>query len=96
MNAAAPRATLRRVARYLGVAVAATLPALVLRFAGWRPNPLLDAAFFGVAILAAGFMLSWGAEAAEKRVSQGLIVAAIALVTVLPDWMSIADFEYNL
>ena len=92
MNAAAPRATLRRFARYLGVAVAATLPALVLRFAGWRPNPLLDAAFFGVAILAAGFMLSWGAEAAEKRVSQGLIVAAIALVTVLPEYA--VDFYY--
>ncbi|VXD05950.1 hypothetical protein SPHINGOT1_620019 [Sphingomonas sp. T1] len=44
------------------------------------------AALFGIAILAAGFMLSWGAEAAEKRVSQGLIVAAIALVTVLPEY----------
>lgn len=92
MNAAAPRATLRRFAGYLGVALAATLPALVLRFAGWRPNPLLDAALFGVAILAAGFMLSWGAEAAEKRVSQGLIVAAIALVTVLPEYA--VDFYY--
>lgn len=92
MNAAAPRATLRRFAGYLGVAVAATLPALVLRFAGWRPNPLLDAALFGIAILAAGFMLSWGAEAAEKRVSQGLIVAAIALVTVLPEYA--VDFYY--
>lgn len=92
MKAAAPQATLRRFAGYLGVAVAATLPALVLRFGGWRPNPLLDAALFGVAILAAGFMLSWGAEAAEKRVSQGLIIAAIALVTVLPEYA--VDFYY--
>ena len=92
MNATGSQATLRRFVAYLGVAVAATLPALVLRFVGWRPNPLLDAAVFGVAILSAGFMLSWGAEAAEKRVSQGLIVAAIALVTVLPEYA--VDFYY--
>lgn len=36
--------------------------------------------------LAAGFMLSWGAEAAEKRISQGLILAGVALVTVLPEY----------
>ena len=80
------RASLGRFAVYLGIAVAITVPALALRLGGWRPDPLLDALLFGGAILAAGFMLSWGAEAAEKRISQGLIVAAIALITVLPEY----------
>lgn len=31
-------------------------------------------------------MLSWGAETAEKYVAQGLIVAVLALVTVLPEY----------
>lgn len=84
--------SLRRFLTYVGIALAATLPALVLRIEGWRPNPLLDAALFGMAILSAGFMLSWGAEAAEARISQGLIVAAIALVTVLPEYA--VDFYY--
>ena len=89
---ATPPATLGRFAAYLAVALAATVPAIALRLSGWRPNALLDAALFGAAILAAGFMLSWGAEAAEKRVSQGLVVAAIALVTVLPEYA--VDFYY--
>lgn len=86
------QASLGKFALYLGIAVAATMPAVALRIVGWRPDPLLDAALFGAAILAAGFMLSWGAEAAEKRVSQGLIVAVIALITVLPEYA--VDFYY--
>lgn len=31
-------------------------------------------------------MLSWGAETAEKRIAQGLILALVALVTVLPEF----------
>ena len=68
------------------------IPAIVLRIEGWRPNPLLDALLFGGAILAAGFYLSWGAEAAESRISAGLIVAIVALITVLPEYA--VDFYY--
>lgn len=68
------------------LAVAATLPALVLRLKGWAPDPLADAALFGVAILAAGFMLSWSAETAETRFSPKLILAVVALITVLPEY----------
>lgn len=39
----------------------------------------MDAGIFGIALLAAGFLLSWG-EAAEQHISQGLILAAVALV----------------
>lgn len=95
MEASAKAATLGRFAGFLGVAVAATIPAMALRLGGLRPDPLLDAALFGLAILAAGFMLSWGAEAAEKRVSQGLIVAAIALVTVLPEYAVDVYYAYS-
>lgn len=84
--------SLGRFGAYLAAALVVAFPAVALRIGGWRPDPLLDAGLFGSAILAAGFMLSWGAEAAEKRVSQGLIVAAIALVTVLPEYA--VDFYY--
>ncbi|MDF2381808.1 hypothetical protein JMG10_10055 [Nostoc ellipsosporum NOK] len=86
------RPSLLKFALYVAAAVTVAVPAIALRVAGWRPDPLLDAALFGIAILAAGFMLSWGAEAAEKRVSQGLIVAVIALITVLPEYA--VDFYY--
>ncbi len=77
---------MKRFLILLLLALVATAPAIALRMSSARPGPLVDVAVFGSAILAAGVMLSWGAEAAEKRVSQGLILAAVALVTVLPEY----------
>jgi len=71
---------------FVGMALAAMSPALAARFMGWTLSPLTAATVFGVAVLAAGFMLSWGAEAAERHISQGLILAIVALVTVLPEY----------
>jgi len=88
-------AMLRKLALWIGLAVAATLPALYLRVAGVSPNPLIDAGAFGAAILAAGFMLSWGAESAEGQISSGLIVAIVALVTVLPEYAVDIYYAYR-
>lgn len=68
------------------ITLLAIAPAMGLRLSGWRPDPVADALVFGVAVLAAGFLLSWGAEAAEKHISQGLILAIVALVTVMPEY----------
>lgn len=92
LSASSPRPSLRRFALLLVLVGAAMIPAVILRIEGWRPNPLLDTFVFGAAILAAGFLLSWGAEAAEKRISAGLIVAIVALITVLPEYA--VDFYY--
>lgn len=70
----------------IAIAVLAMIPAIWFRAAGLRPDPLLDAAVFGTAILAAGFMLSWGAETAEGQISAGLILAVVAIITVLPEY----------
>lgn len=69
---------MKRFLVLLAVAIGAILPAVIFRLEGWRPSPLLDSAVFGIAVLAAGFMMSWGAEAAEKRIAQGLILALVA------------------
>lgn len=85
---------MRKFILYVALAVAATLPGLVMRVAGLHFAPLLDTMLFGIAILGAGFMLSWGAEAAEGHVSQGLAIAVLALVTVLPEYA--VDIYYTL
>lgn len=54
------------------IAVLASAPAVVLKGMGFRPGPLVDAAIFGVAILAAVSLLSWSTEAAERHIAQGL------------------------
>lgn len=77
---------MKRFSLFVLFALAVMAPAMVFRVTGWRPAPLIDTAIFGVAVLAAGFMLSWGAEAAERYFSQGLILAGVALITVLPEY----------
>jgi len=70
----------------VAVAVLAAIPALVFRLSGATIGALGETAAYGLAILSAGFLLSWGAEAAERHISQGLIIAVVALVTVLPEY----------
>ncbi len=83
---------LREFAVPVGLAVLAILPALLVRFSSGSVGPLGDAAIFGFAILAAGFLLSWGAEAAEKYIATGFVLAIVALITVLPEYA--VDFYY--
>jgi cation:H+ antiporter len=61
---------------------------MVLRLAGTHPPPVIAMGLFGASILGAGFLLSWGAEAAEAHVAQGVALAGLALITVLPEFAS--------
>ncbi|MFQ5381336.1 MAG: sodium:calcium antiporter, partial [Dehalococcoidia bacterium] len=63
-----------------------SLPGIVLRFMGVHPEPWIGALVFGLAILAAVFLLSWAAETAEMDISQGLALAIIAVIAVLPEY----------
>ncbi len=70
----------------IAVVAGFTSPGIVLRFAGIHPEPALGAAIFGLSILAAAFLLSWTAETAELDISQGLALAIIAFIAVLPEY----------
>ncbi len=62
------------------------IPSIVLRLGGIHPEPILAAAIHGVAILSAAFLLTWGAETAEIDLGQGLAIAIIAFIAVLPEY----------
>ncbi|HNM77758.1 MAG TPA: hypothetical protein PKI89_05305 [Tepidiformaceae bacterium] len=70
----------------IGVMAMFCLPGIILRLAGIHPEAVVSAATFGLAILAAAFLLSWGAETAELDISQGLALAIIAIIAVLPEY----------
>jgi len=70
----------------IGVMALVCLPGIVLRLGGIHPDPIPGAIIFGLAILAAAFLLSWGAETAELDISQGLALAIIAIIAVLPEY----------
>jgi cation:H+ antiporter len=62
------------------------------------PHPELSsplaAVIYGLAIIAAAFVLSWAAEAAQVDVSAGLALAVLALLAVLPEYA--VDFVFSL
>ncbi|HET7488703.1 MAG TPA: hypothetical protein VFJ85_12300 [Acidimicrobiales bacterium] len=70
----------------VALAVGVTVPALVLRTTGGHlPDPAL-ALLFGIAIVGAAFLLSWGAEVAQLDISAGLTIAVLAFIAVLPEY----------
>ena len=78
---------------YVVLALLASAPGLFMRLTGTHMSAVVDALIAGLAILGAGFMLSWGVEAAEEHVSRGLALAVLALITVLPEF--VVDFYYT-
>jgi cation:H+ antiporter len=76
------------------VAVGATLPAIVIRVSGAGPPELVAAVIFGLGVVGAAFLLAWGAEALQLDISQGLALALLALIAVLPEYA--VDFTFAL
>lgn len=70
----------------IGVIAILGLPGVVVRLGGIHVAPALAALVFGISILAAAFLLSWAAETAEMDISQGLALAVIAFIAILPEY----------
>jgi cation:H+ antiporter len=68
------------------LAVAATVPGIVLRLGDLHTTNPLDAFLYGLAIIGAAFLLSWAAEAAQLDISAGLAIAILAHNAVLPEY----------
>ena len=83
------------LAVYIGAALAIALPGLGLRLFAVQVHPALGALASGISLLAAGFLLSWSAEAAEHRIGQALVVALLALITVMPEYAVDIYFAYQ-
>ena len=83
--------------KWLGVAIAAlsTMPGLTLRLGLYHVSPAAEAIIYGVAIVGAAFMLSWAAEVFQLDVSQGLALAMLALVAILPEYIVDATFAWR-
>jgi cation:H+ antiporter len=75
----------RAGALILGLAVLASGAAVWIRLCHLVPG--LAAALSFTAVISAALLISWGAEAAQFIMSQGLAVAIIALLQVLPEFM---------
>jgi cation:H+ antiporter len=72
--------------KYIALATVVCLPAALLRSSVFSISTEVDTLLFGVAILGAAFLLSWGAEVAQLDISQALAIAFLAFIAVLPEY----------
>lgn len=80
---------------WLGLIVGAVLPALALRAGLWHASVVLETAVYGLAVVAAAFLLTWTSEAAEHDISQALALALLALIAVLPEYAVDLTFAWK-
>jgi cation:H+ antiporter len=88
----APSSVSARSLLPIGVALALTLPGIMLRIADPAASHPIEALLFGAAIIGSAFLLAWGAEVAQLDISAGLAIALLALIAVLPEYA--VDFVF--
>src|SRR6266571_2092858 len=77
----------------MAIAASLTLPGITLRIGGIHPTPWVAALVYGLAVVGSAFLLAWAAEALQLDVSQGLALAVLALIAVLPEYA--VDFVFT-
>ncbi|HEX7744339.1 MAG TPA: sodium:proton exchanger [Micromonosporaceae bacterium] len=85
-----PRAAVLRIA----VALAAGLPAVIVRQTHIALPPAAAVVVFGTGVLAAVALLLWASEAARVDLSGSLALAVLALVAILPEYAIDIYFAY--
>src|SRR3954449_10043664 len=81
--------------RQVATAAACALVGLVVHAVGPLLPVPLTAIGLGVGVLGASFMLAWAADAGEAVFSGGLVLAAVALVGVLPEFIIEVHFAFT-
>jgi cation:H+ antiporter len=79
----------------IALSIVAALPGPALRVTGTHLGTVPDTVLYGLTIVAAAFLLSWAAEAAEVDISQSLAIAFIALIAVLPEYAVDMTFAWK-
>lgn len=78
----------------IGVAAAATVPGILTTLGVLGGPDPVRALVYGIAIVGAAFLLSWAAEAVQLDFSQGLALALLALIAILPEYVVDATFAW--
>ena len=75
-------------------AVLVMVPGLAIALAGIAAPDPAKALAYGLAIVGAAFLLSWAAEVVQLDFSQGLALALLALIAILPEYVVDATYAY--
>ena len=75
-------------------AFALMVPGVLIALTGADLADPLKAVAYGIAIVGAAFLLSWAAEVVQLDFSQGLALALLALIAILPEYVVDATYAY--
>jgi cation:H+ antiporter len=78
----------------VALAAAVAVPGIALALGAFDASDPVRALIYGVAIVGAAFLLSWAAEAVQLDFSQGLALALLALIAILPEYVVDATFAW--
>lgn len=72
----------------LGICLVIGIAAITLRMSSLSLEhiPLLATAIYGIAVVAAAFLLSWAAEALQLDINPRMAIGILALIAVLPEY----------
>jgi len=81
--------------RRLCSTAAITIPGLLVRLSGGGAPYPLQLVAYGAAVVAAAFLLAWACEAAQVDIARGVVVAAVAFVAILPEYIVELHFAFT-
>jgi cation:H+ antiporter len=79
---------------WVALAIGSLTPGLILSLGGLPASNPIRAVVYGVAIVGAAFLLSWVAEVVQLDFSQGLALALLALIAILPEYVVDASYAW--
>jgi len=79
----------------LAATAAGTVPGLLVRLSGGMVPYPLQLVAYGAAVVSAAFILAWACEAAQADVARGAVVAAVAFVAILPEYIVEVHFAFT-
>jgi cation:H+ antiporter len=72
-----------------------TVPGILVRLTGGAAPYPLQLLAYGAAVVSAAFLLAWACEAAQVDVARGAVVAAVAFVAILPEYVVEVNFAFR-
>jgi cation:H+ antiporter len=79
----------------LAMTAGGTVPGILVRMTGGKVPYPLQLIVYGAAVVAAAFILAWASEAAQANVARGAVVAAVAFVAILPEYVVEVHFAFT-
>jgi cation:H+ antiporter len=94
MTPTPPRSAVRPWQRQLFTAMSCAALGLLVHFAGSVVPVQLATVGLGIGVVGAAFLLAWAADAGEAVFSGGFVLAAVALIAILPEFVVEIRFAY--